>query len=76
MNAKTKDSCRDLFEYLNILPVRSQYVFSLTLFVVKNKAQYKSNQEIHNYKYYIQYEFTPTNIKFGSLSKRGKLLWN
>jgi hypothetical protein len=48
MNAKTRDSCKELFKDLKILPLHSQYIFSLSLFVVKNKDQYKSNQEIHS----------------------------
>jgi hypothetical protein len=48
MNAKTRDSCRELFEDLKILPLHSQNIFSLSLFVIKNKDQYKSNQEIHS----------------------------
>ena len=49
MNAKTRDSCRELFKNLKILPMYSQYIFSLILFVVNNKDQYKSNHEIHSF---------------------------
>jgi hypothetical protein len=48
MNAKTIDSCRELFKDPKILPLYLQYIFSLSLFVVKDKDQYKSNQEIHS----------------------------
>jgi len=34
MNSGNKDSCRDLFKKLNILPPKSQYIFSLLMFVV------------------------------------------
>ena len=41
--------CRQLFTRLEILPLQSQYIFSvLLLFVVKNKDLYTTNQEIHN----------------------------
>jgi hypothetical protein len=33
---------------LNILPLPSQYIFSLLLFVLKNRDLYKSNFEIHS----------------------------
>jgi hypothetical protein len=49
MNARTRDSCRDLFKNLNILPMYSQYTYSIILFVVKNKDLYKSNHEIHSF---------------------------
>jgi hypothetical protein len=32
-----RDSCRDLFKKLQILPIYSQYIYSLLLFVVKNR---------------------------------------
>jgi hypothetical protein len=32
-----RDSCRDLFKKLKILPLQSQYILSLLLFVVDNK---------------------------------------
>jgi hypothetical protein len=40
------NSCRELFKDLKILPLHSEYIFSLSLFVVKNKDQ--SNQENHS----------------------------
>ena len=48
MNARNRDSCRQLFKNLKILPLTSQYIFSLLLFVVKNRVVYESNSEIHN----------------------------
>jgi hypothetical protein len=47
-NAKAAASCRELFKALTILPLYSQCIFSLPLFPVKNKDQYKYNQEIHS----------------------------
>jgi hypothetical protein len=41
MNAKTGDSCRDLFRNLKVLPM-------YLLFVVNNKHLSKSNHEIHS----------------------------
>ena len=46
--SKSRDSCRQLFKRLEILPLQSQYIFSVLLFVVKNKDLYTTNQEIHN----------------------------
>ena len=41
-------SCRNLFRKLKILPLLSQYIFSITMFIVKNKHQFTVNSEIHN----------------------------
>jgi len=47
--SKSRDSCRQLLTRLEILPLQSQYIFSvLLLFVAKNKGLYITNQEIHN----------------------------
>jgi hypothetical protein len=44
----SRDSCRHLFKRLEILPLQSQYILSVLLFVVKNKVLYTINQEIHS----------------------------
>jgi hypothetical protein len=36
---RMRDSCREMFERLEILPLYSQYVFSLSMFIVKKKKQ-------------------------------------
>jgi len=41
MNTGNKDSCRDLFKKLHILPLLFQNIFSLLMFVVKNKNFFK-----------------------------------
>jgi hypothetical protein len=46
--SRSRDSCRWLFKRLEILPLQSQYIFSVLLFEVKNKVLYTTNQEIHN----------------------------
>jgi hypothetical protein len=49
MNARITDSCRrQLFKNLKILPLKSQYIFSLLLFVAENRDLYESNSKIHN----------------------------
>ena len=47
-NARNRDSCRQLSKNLKILPLKSQYIFSLLLFVAKNRDLYELNSEIHN----------------------------
>jgi hypothetical protein len=48
MNARNRDSCCQLFKNLKILPLKSQYIFSLLLFLAKHRNLYESNSEIHN----------------------------
>jgi len=43
----SRDSCTNLFMELKILPLPSQYIFSLLLFVIKNRNQYTVNSKIH-----------------------------
>jgi hypothetical protein len=49
MNARNRDSCLQLFKKLKILPLKSQYMFSLLLFVAKNRDLNGSNSETHNH---------------------------
>jgi len=48
MNIRYRDSCCQLFKNLKILTLKSQCIFSLLLFVAKNRDLYESNSEIHN----------------------------
>jgi hypothetical protein len=48
MNERTRDSCRDLFKNLKILPVDSLYMYSIILFVINNRDLYRSNYETHS----------------------------
>jgi hypothetical protein len=43
-----KDQCRELFKNLKILPLQSQYILSLLLFVVYNKDKFKLNSDVYN----------------------------
>jgi hypothetical protein len=43
-----RDSCREHFKKLKILPLQSQYILSLLLFVVGSRSYFKKNSDIHN----------------------------
>jgi len=47
-NTVSRDSCRQLFKQLQILSLPSQYIFSLLVFVIKNRGLFQSNSEIHD----------------------------
>jgi hypothetical protein len=44
--SRTRDSCRELFKKLEILPLYSQYIYSI--FVIKNKQLFYTNNQIHS----------------------------
>ena len=48
MNARNTDPCHQLFKNLKIIQLKSQHIFSLLLFVAKNRDLCASNSEIHN----------------------------
>jgi hypothetical protein len=43
-----RTSCRGLFKQLEILPLKSQYIFSILLFVSKNRNLFITNYDRHN----------------------------
>ena len=47
MNVNSKTSCRNLFKKLKILPLPSQYIYSLMIFVVKNNELFITNANVH-----------------------------
>jgi hypothetical protein len=47
-NTGSRDSCCQLFKQLQILSFPSQYIFSLLVFVNKNRGLFQSNSEIHD----------------------------
>jgi len=48
MNAGNRVSCHELFKKLNVIPLHSQYILSLLLFVVQNIEEFTSNSEVHS----------------------------
>jgi len=47
MESRPRDSCRELFKHLKILPLQSQYVLSLSVFIVDNNNLFYVNSEMH-----------------------------
>jgi len=43
-----RDSCRKLFMNLKILPLPSQYILSLLMFMIINRSQFLVNSEMHH----------------------------
>jgi len=47
-NSSSRETCCHLFKQLCILSLPTQYIFSLFVFVIKNRDFFQSNSEIHN----------------------------
>jgi hypothetical protein len=61
IKARNKDSCCPSFRLLKILPLYSQYIFSILIFVVKNLDIFKVNSDIHTIH---TYGWLPLSLKF------------
>jgi hypothetical protein len=48
MGRRPRDSCRELFFKSEILPLPSQHILSLLLFMMRNKKQFLTNSEIYH----------------------------
>jgi hypothetical protein len=48
LGCRPRDSCRELFFKLEILPLPSQYILSLLLFMMRNKKQFLTHSEIYH----------------------------
>jgi hypothetical protein len=46
---RNRDSCTEHFKKLKILPLQSQYLLSLLLFVAENTDYFRLNSEIHGF---------------------------
>ena len=46
-NSRPRDSCKELFKRLEILPLYSQNIFSISTFLVKNRHLFSTNNQIH-----------------------------
>jgi len=45
---RNRASCRNLFKKFQILPLKSQYMLSLLIFIVQNKTLFLTNTENYN----------------------------
>jgi hypothetical protein len=47
-NSRVRDLCRELFTKTKILSLHSQHIFSLLIYVIKNKHLFSTNYQIHS----------------------------
>ena len=46
--SRTRDSCRELSKKLEVLPLYSQYIYSISIFVIKNRHLFYTNNQTHS----------------------------
>ena len=76
MNARNRDSCRQLFRNVKILPLKSQYSSPLLLFVAKNRDLYESDSEIRNINTRFSSDLHTPTSNLTTFQKRSLLFWN
>jgi len=74
MNSSKNASCRQLSKDSNILPVQSQYIFSILLFVTKHKVQFLFNSQVHEIKTRQTSDLYLHIVNFWSVPTYSKLL--
>jgi len=62
-------SCRGLFKELGILPLCSQHILSLALFVAKNREDFIINSEIHPYNTRFNSNLHPSSTRLTKYQK-------
>ena len=70
MKVDNRVSCRELFKKLNILPLHSQYILSLLLFVVKCMDIFTINSDVHSINTRHRSDLHPPLIKLTKNKKR------
>jgi len=59
-NSRARDSCKELLKKLEILPLYSHHIFSLSIFVIKNKQLFSTNYQIHSVHTRLKANLHPT----------------
>jgi len=47
-SSRMRDSYKELFKELETLPLYSQYIYSISIFVIRNKRLFSTNNQIHS----------------------------
>jgi hypothetical protein len=64
-----RESCRNLFKELGTLPLRSQYIYSLMMFVIKNREKFVINKDYHELKTRQDLKFHLHQVNLAIVSK-------
>jgi hypothetical protein len=75
-NSSNQDSCWELFKFLSVLQLQSQYILSIFVFVVMNKNVLTFNSEVCNVNTSHGISLTFSPVKSDTISKGSLLPWN
>ena len=80
-SSRPRDSCRELFKNLEKLPLFSQYIYSISTYVVKNKHLFHTNHHIHSIHTKFKTNLHPptaniTKFQKGDLANDILTFWN
>ena len=75
-NSNNNAPCRELFESLKILPLQSQYIYWMLLFITKNNYQFFLNSHIHAINTRHKINLLCTCCQLNIITKRCLLLRN
>jgi hypothetical protein len=67
--AKRRASCRKLFKKFSILPLASEFLFSLLSFVVDNREKFQANSDIHSISTRYRYNLHVPNTNLNKYQK-------
>jgi len=68
-NSRMRDSCTELFKKLEILHLYSQYIFSISIFVIKNKHLFYTINQIHTIHTRLKTNLHPPTANLTKLQK-------
>jgi hypothetical protein len=72
-NSNSRTSCRGLFKELHILPLQSQYILWLAVYVAKNIDDFTTNSDIHSINTRHRSNLHPPITKTNQKPERGLL---
>jgi hypothetical protein len=69
MNSDSKAICRKFFKKLYTFPLYSQYIFSILLFLVKNRPLFNTNSDLHNFNTRTSHDLHPPSVNLTLFQK-------
>jgi hypothetical protein len=74
MNSDSETSCRKFLKKLHVLPLHSQYIFSILLFIVSNRPLVNTNSDFHNLNRRTSHDLPPPTANL-TLFRKGVCFW-
>jgi hypothetical protein len=75
VGSSSRDACHELFKNSEVMPLQSQYIFSLLLFFVRNRELFRSNSDVHNCDTRCNSDLHLPIANFNSISRGSVIFW-